>query len=178
MLHYLLTFIYLYLLAGAIIAAVSARSIYRQEITKRSLSLAVTRVPIYKQWLLFVILVTVVIPAWPFYLSDKFSKRKRNTTPEAASKVEPSIEEKPLLHISSYVGDLIKKYDSVAEFEAEHKFSKTNHQWQELLSKMQDGDELWSYSTSADSWKHLAGRSGIRLIRGDKVVANIMTKMN
>jgi hypothetical protein len=177
-------------LAGAIVAAVSARLIYRQEISSRSLYLAVIRVPFYKRILYVIILVAAIVPAWPFYLYDKFNKRKRNTPPKAAKKIEPSIEDKPLLHISSYVGDLIKKYDSVAEVEIEHMvtdsrlgdtpvpFGFNNNQWRKLLSKMQDGDELWSYSTSAESWKHLAGRSGIRLIRGDKVVDDIMTIMN
>lgn len=174
--NYLLTFISCYLSVGVIIAAISARSVYREEIGRRSLYLAAPQIPTYKQWLFFLILATVLIFAWPFYLLDKYKKRKRLST--SAVPIASSDEETPLLHINSYVGSLVKKYDSMAEAEAEYGFSSESHEWQKLLSKRQVGDELWSYSTSDDSWANGAGRAGVRLIRGDKVVANIMTSMN
>lgn len=43
---------------------------------------------------------------------------------------------------------------------------------------MQEGDELWIFSTSDESWKHLAGRAGISLVRDGQVVSSMVTKMN
>ncbi len=51
-------------------------------------------------------------------------------------------------------------------------FGFINHRWQELLAKMQDGDELWSYS---DYHGGRSGSEGIALCRGPEVVAAIVT---
>lgn len=43
---------------------------------------------------------------------------------------------------------------------------------------MQPGDQLVHFVSSADSWKHLAGRAGIALVRDGKVIAAMVTMMN
>jgi hypothetical protein len=79
---------------------------------------------------------------------------------------------------------------TVAEAEAAHlvqtdrlgpdpvPFGFQNEQWRALLAQMQEGDELWQFSSPAESWQHLAGRAGIALVRQGKVVASIVTLMN
>ncbi len=76
----------------------------------------------------------------------------------------------------------IRKYTSVQEVENENMvtdsrlgdapvpFGFNNHQWQELLSEMQNGDELWTFCTSDESWDNGCGRAGISLVRNGKEV--------
>jgi hypothetical protein len=57
-------------------------------------------------------------------------------------------------------------------------FGFSNHEWRELLTEMQDGDELWTFTTSDESWDNHAGRAGISLVRNGKEVFCIIGKMN
>ena len=57
-------------------------------------------------------------------------------------------------------------------------FGYQNDRWLALLTQMQPGDELRAFRSSAASWKHLAGRAGIALVRSGKQVASIVTIMN
>ena len=84
----------------------------------------------------------------------------------------------------------VRKYASVQQAEAENMVSNprlgvepvpfgfNNHQWQELLAEMQDGDELWTFRTSDESWDNGCGRAGISLVRNGKEVNCIIGKMN
>ena len=84
----------------------------------------------------------------------------------------------------------IRKYVSVQEVEnvnmvtdsrlgdAPVPFGFNNHQWGELLAEMRDGDELWTFSTSDESWDNGCGRAGISLVRNGKEVNCIICKMN
>ena len=86
--------------------------------------------------------------------------------------------------------DLLKKRYSVEEAEAENMvsdprlgdspvpFGFRNTEWCELVVKMQDGDQLWTFSTSDESWENLAGRAGIALIRNGEIIDSIVTEMN
>ena len=40
------------------------------------------------------------------------------------------------------------------------------------------GDELWTFMSPPDSWKNLAGRAGIALVRDGKPVSILVTFMN
>jgi len=57
-------------------------------------------------------------------------------------------------------------------------FGFINDKWKALLAQMQPGDELWEFSSSEESWQHLAGRAGFALVRNGEVVASIVTMMN
>lgn len=57
-------------------------------------------------------------------------------------------------------------------------FGFQHQAWLRLKEKMQLGDELWEFSSSGDSWAHLAGRRGIALVREGKVIGSIITLMN
>jgi hypothetical protein len=86
--------------------------------------------------------------------------------------------------------DWLQKRVTVAEAEAAHAvklehlspdpvpFGYLNERWQALLARMQEGDELWEFCSSPESWAHLAGREGIALVRDGKIIDSILTIMN
>jgi hypothetical protein len=47
-----------------------------------------------------------------------------------------------------------------------------------FLAHRQDRDELWEFSTSEDSWKIMAGRAGIAIVRSGEIFDRITTQMN
>jgi hypothetical protein len=57
-------------------------------------------------------------------------------------------------------------------------FGFMNEQWVRFKGELREGDELWEFSSSADSWKHLAGRSGICIVRKGKIIDSIVTRLN
>jgi hypothetical protein len=88
------------------------------------------------------------------------------------------------------IKEWLQKRLTVAEAEAAHMvkndwlgpepvpFGFVNYKWRALLAEMQDGDELWEFSSSQESWARLGGRSGIALVRHGEVVRAVVTKMN
>lgn len=50
--------------------------------------------------------------------------------------------------------------------------------WRRIKLRMVPGDELWTFSSPADSWKSLAGRMGVALIRAGHPIAHVTTLMN
>lgn len=52
---------------------------------------------------------------------------------------------------------------------------RRNDQWRAFLAQMQEGDELWTFCTSPESWEHMAGLGGIALVRHGKVVGHFTT---
>lgn len=46
------------------------------------------------------------------------------------------------------------------------------------FSDRMPGDQVWKFSTSSDSWEHLAGRSGLGLLRGGVVIDTLIEIMN
>ena len=57
-------------------------------------------------------------------------------------------------------------------------FAGNDDRWQAILSRMQDNDELWEYTSPDEMWEMLAGREGIVLVRDGKVIDNILLRMN
>jgi hypothetical protein len=88
------------------------------------------------------------------------------------------------------IKDWLQKRLTVAEAEAAHMvrndwlgpdpvpFGFVNGKWRALLADMQDGDELWAFSSSPESWAYLGGRAGIALIRHGEVVGSFVTARN
>jgi hypothetical protein len=62
--------------------------------------------------------------------------------------------------------------------EAEAAFGFQNGEWLEFIAKMQDGDELWTFTSSDESWEHLCGCAGIALVRRGEIVDSIVTELN
>ena len=57
-------------------------------------------------------------------------------------------------------------------------FAFLNAEWEALKTRMQPGDELWTFSSSPQSWRDLAGRAGIALVRNGQIVERLVTMMN
>jgi hypothetical protein len=57
-------------------------------------------------------------------------------------------------------------------------FGFQSDQWEALKAAMKPGDELWTFCSSAKTFKDLAGRSGIVLLRDGDAVAEIITLMS
>jgi len=86
-----------------------------------------------------------------------------------------------------YILDSLKVRLTVEQAEAKHMVSDSrlganpvpfgfqNERWRALLSKMQDGDELWEYGHFAGS---LSAEDGIALIRNGEDIAHIVTMMS
>ena len=51
-------------------------------------------------------------------------------------------------------------------------------EWQFLMARMKDSDELWTFSSNPNSWKELMGRSGYALVRNGEPVSSVVTVMN
>jgi hypothetical protein len=88
------------------------------------------------------------------------------------------------------VKDWLQKRVTVVEIEAAHMvrndwlgpdpvpFGFVNNKWRALLAEMQEGDELWEFSSSRESWAHFGGRAGVALVRHGEVVSSLVTTMN
>jgi hypothetical protein len=57
-------------------------------------------------------------------------------------------------------------------------FAGLNAEWEGLKARMQPGDELWTFASSPESWRNLAGRAGIALVRNGQIVERLVTMMN
>jgi hypothetical protein len=69
---------------------------------------------------------------------------------------------------------------TVAELEAKHMhkgkpFGYQNAKWEALKAKIVNGDELWEFSSPPESWRSLAGRAGVALVRDGEVIDSIVT---
>lgn len=135
-------------------------------------------IPHFKIKLYRVILFILLLFFYPFILYDSFSKKR------AVTKLDDLAANK--FPLSSDTSMLTKRV-SVTEAEAAHMVTIENRQvpfgynsghWQRLLSEMQDGDELWEYSSGDQSWEDLAGREGLALVRNGKIIFDIMTCMS
>jgi hypothetical protein len=49
--------------------------------------------------------------------------------------------------------------------------------WAGLKRTMRPGDELWTFSSPEESWRALAGRAGIALVRGGRVVDSMPIRL-
>lgn len=69
--------------------------------------------------------------------------------------------------------------DRVARFpDAAKAFGFKNREWEELKALMVPGDEIWTFSSPPDSWRDLAGRAGVALVRNGVPIRIIVTVMN
>jgi hypothetical protein len=57
-------------------------------------------------------------------------------------------------------------------------FGGRNEEWEAMKAAMLPGDELWTFCSPFDSWKHHAGRKGIALVREAQVLRVLVTLMN
>ena len=57
-------------------------------------------------------------------------------------------------------------------------FGFINARWEQLKATMRPGDELWEFESPSESWEDLAGRAGLRIMRGGQIIDAIITRMN
>ena len=192
----------LYLLVGlSIVAFTSARTQILQG-TKSTEDKSGRPAPLYKFLLLNAILLSSAVLLWPVFLPSWFGRQrvlpdllmgklaleKKVHPPTSTHEEEP--QDMALMPVDALEWNLITKYGSVKEAEAANMvtdarlgdapvpFGSCNDAWNQLLAQMQDGDELWTFSTSEESWEHLVGRAGVSLVRHGEVIGSIVTEMN
>ena len=51
-------------------------------------------------------------------------------------------------------------------------------QWLSFESQITPLDEIWEYDSPAEHWNSLCGSSGIALVRGQQIIAEIIIEMN
>jgi hypothetical protein len=57
-------------------------------------------------------------------------------------------------------------------------FGGLNTEWEQLKAQIKPGNQLWTFVSPPDSWRNLAGRAGVALVRDGGVVAVVTTIMN
>lgn len=57
-------------------------------------------------------------------------------------------------------------------------FVNLSAQWSAFESQITPLDEIWEYDSPAEYWGSLCGSSGIALVRGHKIIAEITIEMN
>jgi hypothetical protein len=57
-------------------------------------------------------------------------------------------------------------------------FGYCNGEWKALLSRMEPGDELWTFSSPQEDWDQMMGSEEIALVRRGEMVASFCTRMN
>ncbi len=136
-------------------------------------------VPVIKIALLRIILSAVLIIIYPIMLFSEL-KEKRQKRKEQEQYNEPDMTPES---DKSWLRDRI----SVSEAETKHMvkidgknvpFGYMHRTWIALRKKMLEGDELYEFNSSDESWEHLAGREGIALVRNGEIVADIVTLMS
>ena len=71
------------------------------------------------------------------------------------------------------------KDDRVARFpDAAKPFGFSHQQWEELKAAMIPGDEIWTFTSPPESWRDLAGRAGVALVRAGVPIKVVTTAMN
>jgi len=122
-----------------------------------------------KQLLIYKILLSLTfITIYPLIIFD-YIKTKRE------SNINQN-DNKNIIYTESKI-QWMKNTISILAAENKYKFGNSSR-WKVLLDEMQDGDELYEFCSPPESWKYLAGREGVALVRDGVVVADIVTSMN
>ncbi|SHH97360.1 hypothetical protein [Desulfofustis glycolicus] len=85
-----------------------------------------------------------------------------------------SRDEVELQHPSRAAENLGKK-TTIQEVEDEYGLG---FEWEKLKPFIRNNDELWAYDTDQESWDHLAGESGVALVRDGEIIASIMIEIS
>ena len=57
-------------------------------------------------------------------------------------------------------------------------FINLTDEWSSFATQITPLDEIWEYESPVEYWDSLCGSSGIALVRGQKVIAEITCEMN
>jgi hypothetical protein len=92
---------------------------------------------------------------------------------------EPDGEQQHTTEANSWLTDRI----SFEQAEAENTidgvpFGAQASEWKAFKLRAQPGDEVWRFSSPPESWRALAGRAGVALVRNGEIVEKFVTLMN
>jgi len=96
---------------------------------------------------------------------------------------DPAIKAMPASEEDVIPKQWLDKETNVEQAEADNMvqgvpFGAMNDKWMRLKVSIQPGDSLWTYCSTAESFRALAGRCGIALVRKSRVVNQMTTIMN
>jgi hypothetical protein len=57
-------------------------------------------------------------------------------------------------------------------------FGFCNRHWCRVKEILRDDDQLWKFCSPADTWENFQGRAGYAVVRGEMVVAQVVTMLN
>jgi hypothetical protein len=192
--------VYVYVLTGYAVIGVAmlrsnpGRKLLRE--TKRDLGpspnpLAPPRkYPLWKHIALYALVGSVAIVLWPLLLAEAAKEVKRNTPKAIAEFGRKSraqgvhqgwlrnritVEEAQAKHLVDFTDEsearlAYARARGVLLTGEPVPFGFKNIEWKELVASMQEGDELWEFSSAEHAWQHLAGRAGIALVRNGEIV--------
>ena len=169
-----------YLFIGLLLVIIKSpiRKLVDSEIMKTELNSAINdeEVPAVKMVLFRITLSGALMIIYPLMLLSEFKERRATKKELVNYEISPTSNK-------SWLQNEISKEEAevghIVEIDGRKvPFGYTNYVWCKLLEKIQDGDRLYEFKSSDDSWQHLAGRQGIALVRDGEIVADIVTRMN
>jgi hypothetical protein len=110
-------------------------------------------------------------------------KRSRKST-ESSSSTSSSFEPQETQQTRDVLPkDWLVETTSIQQAEAAHTrgdipFGRQNEEWERLEAALEAADELWTFCSPAESWEHHAGRMGVAVVRGGRIVMSLVTIMN
>ena len=57
-------------------------------------------------------------------------------------------------------------------------FGFVHDHWISFKKQIRQGDQIWKFCSSAETWEYLEGREGLCIVRDGEVVTSIVTMMN
>lgn len=138
------------------------------------------------KFVLYRLCLGAIVLVWPILILDWL-----RISPPSTRRKQASRSSEPLQDYPNFNNPIcLQKKITAEQAEAAHlvtderlgctpvPFGFSNHQWRSFLEQLQPGDELWEFSSSPESWRHRCGRSGIALVRHNRVIASMVTRMN
>ena len=55
---------------------------------------------------------------------------------------------------------------------------RNNNEWTKMKSALIEGDEIWEFCSSGESFSKMMGRSGICVVRNGEIIMELITLMN
>jgi len=119
-----------------------------------------------------------VLAAWPCAPilgadNDQSPPSEGEIIPRTWLQEKVTVEEAERQHPGLPNDERVKRFPKIAK-----PFGFMSDEWEALKARMLPGDELWTFSSPSDSFRHLGGREGIALVRNNKIIVALVTMMN
>jgi len=83
-----------------------------------------------------------------------------------------------LAAVGRWLGSKISAEEAEQEFADPEIAVEFRELWHTFRAQLDEGDELWTFSSPVETWMKLCGRAGFAIVRGGRVVKTIITKLN